>query len=110
MRIVGAYETQGLNPAEIAEIFQVCDKTVRRLIAKSAKRESLAPGFAPGPAPKLGDKELGWLRRQLESNPYLTSYELAAGYNKRFLANRVHRSTILRAMHSLGFTHKKRPR
>ena len=36
------------------------------------------------------------------------SYELAARFNKRFRATKVHRSTILRAMHDLGFSFKKK--
>ena len=34
--------------------------------------------------------------------------ELAARFNKRFRGTKVHRSTILRAMHDLGFSFKKK--
>ncbi len=108
-RIVQAYEKQGLAPQEIADLFQVGRTTVRRYLDKHAQGESLEPGFSPGAPPKLGAKERTWLRKRLERDPYLTSYELTVDYNKRFPKNRVHRSTILRAIHDLGFTHKKRP-
>lgn len=109
-RIVRAHVEFEMGPQEIAELFGVGRTSVRRYLAKIAAGESLTPGRPPGARPKLGSKEFAWLRERLVEDPYLTSYELAAGYNKRFRANRVHRSTILRAMHSLGFTHKKRPR
>ena len=109
-RIVGARIDHGMRAREIGELFQVSEKTVRRLLSKHDKGESLLPKFAPGPTRKLGDRENKWLREQLASNPYLTSYELSARYNKRFRSNRVHRSTILGAIGALGLTHKKRPR
>lgn len=108
-RIVRAHVEHGLSPEEVAELFGVGRTSVLRFIAKHRRGEPLEPGRAPGGTPKLGDTELTWLRGRLEEDPYLTSYELTAKYNRAFPKNRVHRSTILRAMHTLGFTHKKRP-
>ena len=109
-RIVSAHVDQGLSKEEIAELFGVGRTTVNRYLEKAARGESLEPRFAPGPRSKLGAKELAWLKKSIAKNPYVTSYELAALYNRRFKKNQVHRSTILRAMHQLGFTHKKRPK
>ena len=109
-RIVRAHMELGLRPAEIAETFAVSSASVRRLIAKAENDESLEPGVGSGRPAKLGKKELDWVRRKLEADPYLTSYELSAHYNREFRSNRVHRSTILRAMHALGYTFKKRHR
>lgn len=108
-RIVRAHVDQGLSMQEIAELFGVGRTTVRRYLAKNARGESLEPRVAPGARPKLGTKEFAWLKKSIEKNPYVTSYELATLYNRRFRKNQVHRSTVLRAMHQLGFTHKKRP-
>lgn len=109
-RIVRAHVELGLGHQEVAELFGVARTSVRRYLAKYSAGESLIPGSPPGAQRKLGDKELTWLRQKLAANPYVTSYELAALYNRQFRTNRVHRSTILRAIHALGFTHKKRPR
>lgn len=109
-RIVRAHVEQGMEVEEIAEVFNVSVTSVRRFVAKDAAGLSLAPGTAPGVEPKLGDDEHEWLRGELEVNPYLTSYELCERYNREFRCNQVHRSTILRAIHSLGFTHKKKRR
>lgn len=108
-RIVNAHVEQGLSRQEIAEVFGVAPTTVGRYLKKLAHGESLEPRTSPGAQPKLGTKELAWLKRNVAKNPYVTSYELAVLYNRRFKKNQVHRSTILRAMHQLGFTHKKRP-
>lgn len=109
VRIVNAYTELGLSKPEIAELFDVDRTTVSRYVRKHASGESLEPRTSPGARAKLGPKEVGWLKKQIEKNPFVTSYELAGSYNRRFKKNLVHRSTILRAMHQLGFTHKKRP-
>lgn len=107
-RIVAAHVDQGLSISEVAELFAVSYASVRRYVKKASRGESLEPSSPPGAAEKLGRKEREWLRRALEANPFTTSYELAARYNRSFPSNQVHRSSILRAMHRLGFTHKKR--
>lgn len=108
-RIVRAYFEHDLTKAEVAELFNVGEATVTRLLARN-RRGSLEPDRAPGGRPKLGPMHDEWLRTELEADPYLSSYELAERFNRRFSAERVHRSSILRAMHRLGFTHKKRLR
>ena len=107
-RIVAAHVEQGFPILEIAVLFGVSHSSVRRYVAAAAKGDSLVPKLPPGLLPKLGKKELDWLLADIEKNPFTTSYELTARYNRRFRSNQVHRSTILRAMHQLGFTHKKR--
>ena len=109
-RIVRAHEEQGIAVDEIADLFGVSSTSIRRYLTKSAEGSSLAPRVPPGAKPKLSDSEYEWLRGQLQANPYLTSYELCERFNKRFDSNTVHRSTILRAMHKLGFTYKKKHR
>lgn len=109
-RIVAAHVEQDLEILEIADLFAVSHSSVRRYVAAAAKGESLVPKSPPGLEPKLGKKELDWLLADIKTNPFTTSYELTTRYNRRFRSNQVHRSTILRAMHRLGFTHKKRRR
>lgn len=109
-RIVRAHVERGMPQIEIAEVFQVAVRTVSRYVAKYEQNASLEPGYAPGATPKLTPDHEAWLRAELEADPFTSSYDLAARFNRRFRASAVHRSTILRAMHRLGFTHKKRRR
>ena len=95
---------------EIVDTFAVSRNSVVRYVAKHRQGRSLEPSVPPGAEPKLGVQEYDWLRAEIKSNPYRTSYELTAKFNREFRSNRVHRSTILRAMHKLGYTYKKRPR
>lgn len=105
-RIVGASH-QGMAFAEIARVFRVGRTTVRRYVAMAAEGQSLEPRLPPGARPKLGPSAMEWLKKNIEANPFVTSYELSALFNRTHRRQRVHRSTILRAMHKLGFTFKK---
>ena len=107
-RIVSAQNDQGMAPSEIADVFQVSMASVYRFIKAANAGETLVPNGPTGGPRKLGQRELQWLRSTIETNPFTTSYELTSKYNQEFRSNRVHRSTILRAMHELGYTHKKR--
>lgn len=91
----------------IAERFNVSRTSVERIARKVREGRSLEPDSPPGPESKLKQKERDWLRTQIERDPYVSSYELTGLFNKSFRRNRVHRSTILRAMHELGFSFKK---
>ncbi len=91
----------------IAERFCVSVGTVKRIAVKARAGESLEASSPPGRERKLGSVHLARIRAEIERDPYITSYELAARFNKYFPKNRVHRSTILRAMHELGFSFKK---
>ena len=106
-RIVRAHVERRMTVGEIVEAFDISRSSVRRYIAKYKKGLSLEPGHAPGAAPKLGDDDFEWLRTSLEAAPCTTSHELTAKFNREFRANCVHRSTILRAMHKLGYSYKK---
>lgn len=109
-RIVRAHFEQGMAVLEIADVFQVSITSVRRFIKLAKAGDSLAPRTAPGGREKLSEAEYKWLFAEIQQSPFTTSYELTSKYNQKFRANQVHRSTILRAMHKLGFTHKKRLR
>lgn len=109
-RIVRAHTEHGMEVLEIADVFQVSITSVRRFIKLASSGGSLIPRTAPGGVKKLGKSEHEWLLSEIQESPFTTSYELTAKYNRNFRSNKVHRSTILRAMHTLGFTHKKRPR
>ena len=109
-RIIGAQVQQGMSVRELARVFQVGRTSVQRFLKKYRDGSSLKPGIPPGRRVKLGDEEINWLGERLRENPYVTSYELSNLFTRAHRNNRVHRSTILRAMHKLGFTYKKNRR
>ena len=108
-RIVGAHIEHGMSAAEISSIFRVGYTSVRRYLAVHESGGSLEPRLPPGKEPKLGPAELDWVKNEMAAEPYLTSYELSTRYNRVHRSNQVHRSTILRAMHKVGLSFKKRP-
>ncbi len=109
-RVVRAYIEDGLSARKVAALFRVGVTSVYRFASAYRAGLSLEPGVAPGAVAKLRPAHDDWLRAQLELNPYVTSYELTRQFNRRFRSLKVHRSTVLRAMHRVGFSHKKRPR
>ena len=88
---------------EVAEIFGVSLSTVQRLGSRHRHGESLEPGRSTGAPRKLGPSALRWLQRWLRQSPYTSSYELTKTFNQAHRHGPVHRSTILRAMHDLGY-------
>ena len=56
----------------------------------------------------LQEKHYRWLEADLARNPYVTSQELTVRFRRRFRRLHPHRSTILRAIHHLDFTFKKK--
>ncbi|NVB39568.1 helix-turn-helix domain-containing protein [Pseudenhygromyxa sp. WMMC2535] len=106
-RIAEAIEAGEESQPLIAERFSVSVTTVERISRKLRQGESLVPKSPPGRTPKLKERHLLWIRGEMEKDPYLGSYHLSARFNRRFPKNRVHRSTILRALHQLGLSFKK---
>lgn len=108
-RILNAVDEAEQSYPLIAERFSVSVTTVERLVRRRRQGKGLEPDKRSGRRPKLQDEHLAWIDEELKVTPYITSYELAARFNKRFRKLSVHRSTILRAMHDLGFSFKKNP-
>jgi transposase len=92
----------------IAERFGVSVSTVEIISRKIREGRSLEPAPRPGRTRLFGAEHLRYLSKVLRENPYITSHELAALYNQKFKSNQVHRSTVLRTMHELGFSFKKK--
>ena len=106
-RIAAAINAAEESHPLIAERFGVSTTTVERISRKVREGASLDTAPRSGRPTSLGEKHLARVREELERDPYITSYELASRFNRYFPKNQVHRSTILRAMHELGFTFKK---
>ena len=92
---------------EVADLFSVSLTTVQRLRSKHRHGQSLEPSSPTGAPRKLNASHLQWLKRYLNQWPYATSYELTQKFNRAHRQCAVHRSTILRAMHELGYSYKK---
>jgi len=109
-RIVRSVIDAGLTQAETSRRLMVTEATVSRTMQAFRERGTVAPvEFTPGPAPKLQEEHLEWLRDQVEQSPFLSTYELTPMFNEAFPEVSVHRSTILRALHRLSLSVKKRP-
>jgi len=109
-RIVRSVMDEGFTQAETARRLMITEATVSRTMRALRERGTVAPvEFTPGPAPKLQDEHLEWLKTRVEEEPHLSTYELTPMFNEAFPELGVHRSTILRALHRLGFSVKKRP-
>jgi transposase len=109
-RIVRAYNQGEGSFATLGKRFGVSHRTVERLVGAQRRGESLHPSKPTGAPRKLTEDDMQWLKQQLVQDPYLTSYALAHRFNKTHRRRRVHRSTILRAMHGLGYSYKKNTR
>ncbi|NRA33425.1 MAG: IS630 family transposase [Polyangiaceae bacterium] len=108
-RIADAIVSAEENHPLIAERFGVSVTTVERISRKQREGRSLEARKQPGRACALETVHLDRIRAEITRDPYMSSYEVTERFNKRFPNNRVHRSTVLRAMHQLGYSFKKTP-
>ncbi len=107
-RIVWSVLEEGLSQAETARRLMVSAATVSRTMKAYRERGTVERvKFKPGPAPKLKEEHLEWLRALVKKSPFLSTYELTPLFNEAFPEVAVHRSTILRALHRLGLSAKK---
>ena len=110
-RIVVSVNEDDLSQADTARRFAVSEATVSRTMLAFRERGSVAPlEYVRGPSPKLADERLDWLRKRVAESPFLSTYELTPLLVAAFPAVPVHRSTILRGLHRLGLSLKKRTR
>ena len=107
-RIAAAVEIAEESHPLIAERFGVSIATVERISRRLREGSGLQPRKSTGRPPALGDEHYEHIRRELEKDPFMSSYDLARRFKRFFPSNPVHRSTILRAMHDLGYSFKKK--
>lgn len=107
-RIASAVQLAEESHVLIAARFSISVSTVERISRKLREGRTLEPAPRLGRTKVLMENHRAFIRHQLRDDPYITSYELARRFNARFRVNRVHRSTILRAMRELGFSFKKK--
>ena len=109
-RIVDSVLEENVSQAATARRLMVSESTVSRTIIDYRERGTVAPrAYRRGPKPSLEDEHFEWIRARMEESPFLSTYELAPLFREAFPALQVHRSTILRALHRIGLSVKKRP-
>jgi len=92
--------------AQAARTFSVSLSSVKRYVNKAERGQALAPKKRPGSAPKLDEKAMRLLRKDLAERPFATLRERCeyVGFTSGL---RVSRSTMCRAVARLGSTRKK---
>lgn len=109
-RIIHSVNVDELSQAETARRFAVSESTVSRLVQAYRERGSVATlEFVPGRKSRFEDVHLDWLRSRVKESPFMSTYELTPLFNEAFPEVAVHRSSILRTLHNLGLSVKKRP-
>ena len=108
-RAVRAYETGAETYGEIAARFSVGLNTLVRWVQRSRRTGSVAPTAKGGGWRSPVD--LAVLHAVVQRQPDQTTDELTRAYNRQAPApQRVHRSSILRALQRSGYVFKKNGR
>ncbi len=108
-RAVRAYEAGEGSYAEVAERFSIARRTLQRWATLKRETGDVKPYDKGGGNPSPVD--VGKLKAALAAHPDAVTDELTAAYNKLIArSERLHRSSILRALHRLGYVFKKNGR
>lgn len=108
-RAVRAYETGEDSHTAVAERFSLNPWTLLRWIVRRRQTGSVAPLAKSGGRSSPVDIKL--LEQLVRDTPDATTEELTGAYNQLVdRARRVHRSSILRALHRRGYVFKKNAR
>jgi transposase len=106
-RVVAAVEQGIYTIIEIANIFGVGPTFVKKMLRLHRAGESLEPRHGGGATPLLQEKELAFLRKEIEQNSDATLEEL-----QNALAKKLHVEaslpTICRALQEIGLPRKKK--
>jgi transposase len=106
---VAAARDEGMETAEVAELFGCCRSWVRRLMQRRRELGTLEPlkrkaAAAAADRRALKDADLEQLRRLLAERPDMTLGELATA-----LGHKASEPTLSRALTRLGLPRKKSP-
>lgn len=108
-RAVATYESGAGSYASVADQFSISQRSLERWVARSRDTGSVAPWRRGG----------GWqspvaldvMHAVVREKPDRTTEELTRAYNRRVRkAQRVHRSSLLRALRRTGYVFKKNVR
>ena len=103
---MAAYESGEGTYVELGDRFGIHEHTLLEWVTLKRETGSVAPrAHGGGVPPRVYGKMLS---RIVERQPDGTSFEICAQYNRAVgRHDRVHRSSILRALHRLGLVYKK---
>ncbi len=108
-RAVRAYEEGEESHTAVAERFSLNPWTLLRWIVRRRETGTVAP--LPKSGGRTSPVDVAVLERVVRETPDATTEELKRAYNGRVdRADRVHRSSILRALHRSGYVFKKNVR
>jgi transposase len=109
LRIVGAVDQQFWTIEEIAEMFNVSERYVYKLLALRRETGDLTPRpHGGGAVAKLVEKRLLKLAELVAAQPDATLNELCVMINRR-QSRKVTVSTVCRGLQKIDITVKKRP-
>jgi transposase len=106
-RIVAAVE-RGMTPREVARVFAVSERTIRRYRTQQRQTQDLTPKPSPGRPPTIGPDQADCLRAQVAAHPDATLAEHRAIWEREQQVT-VSIATMSRATRRLAITLKKSP-
>ena len=105
-RVVAAYESGHESYDVIAAQFGVARRALQRWVALKRETQSVAP--RPRGGGNFSPVDVALLERIVTNGKSATSHEISADYNAQVARrDRVHRSSIQRALRRAGFVFKK---
>jgi transposase len=106
-RVVAAYESGRESYDVIAAQFGVARRALQRWVALKRETKSVAP--RPRGGGNFSPVDVGLLEKIVANGKSATSHEISADYNAQVpRRDRVHRSSIQRALRRAGFVFKKK--
>lgn len=106
-RIVTAVEG-GMTPREVARVFAVSERTIRRYRTQQRQTQDLTPKLSPGRPPHIGADQATRLRAQVSTQPDATLAEHCAVWEQEH-GVAVSIATMSRSIRRLAITLKKSP-
>lgn len=104
-RIVRRYEEGDVTQAEVAELFDVCERTVGAYLRLWLDTGSLHPRpHRRGPDPKLDADDCAQIKQILQEQSDLTLEALRERLNEKVAV-----STVWRTLRKMGVHYKKKP-
>ncbi len=106
-RIVRAVQG-GMAQTEVARVFAVSPRTIRRYLVQQRQEDDLTPGQSPGRPPAIGPARADALQAQVALHPDATLAEHCALW-ARAQGVSVSVATMSRAIRGIAITVKKSP-
>ncbi len=107
IRIVRAVEF-GMAQTEVARLFAVSPRTIRRYLVQARQGGDLTPGQSPGRPPPIGPAQAAALHAQVAAHPDATLAEHCAIWQRQQGVS-VSVATMSRTIQRLAITIKKSP-